>query len=309
MVPVIVNAILNEHQVVVDIVAFVARGDFPRSRLGEKQRGKILASWVTRKMRTIAQFSIRDPDGADSQITEVPEERVGHRNVRHGSTTLQGSEPPPSAGLSATEEEGNFSVLPKMEFDLPDSAYEDSIVEFPPSAPGPGRPSLDIPTNQQGAYLDQHLHHGAPEATQFDPDQTPLAERPAFDYAPYETASSYEGAHQPLSHTVSESTTQAHLSAAVAGDYNTLPSQQRGSGAASTGYVAYNSSHGRQAGASVPGNPSHSDLGHSREPSGSYSERNFSGPGYIREPSMGGGGGGVAGRGSGGLRVANAGPQ
>ena len=50
MVPVIVNAILNEHQLVVDIVAFVGKGDFPRSRLGEKQRGKILASWVTRKM-------------------------------------------------------------------------------------------------------------------------------------------------------------------------------------------------------------------------------------------------------------------
>jgi acyl-CoA synthetase (AMP-forming)/AMP-acid ligase II len=50
IVPVIVNAILNEHQLVVDIIAFIANGDFPRSRLGEKQRGKILASWVTRKM-------------------------------------------------------------------------------------------------------------------------------------------------------------------------------------------------------------------------------------------------------------------
>lgn len=60
--PVIVNAILNEHQIVVDIVAFVGRGDFPRSRLGEKQRGKILAGWVSRKMRTIAQFSIRGGD-------------------------------------------------------------------------------------------------------------------------------------------------------------------------------------------------------------------------------------------------------
>lgn len=62
IVPVIVNAILNEHQIIVDIVAFVAKGDFPRSRLGEKQRGKILASWVTRKMRTLAQFAIRDLD-------------------------------------------------------------------------------------------------------------------------------------------------------------------------------------------------------------------------------------------------------
>lgn len=63
--PVIVNAILNEHQIIVDIVAFVNKGDFPRSRLGEKQRGKILAGWVTRKMRTLAQFAIRDMDPAN----------------------------------------------------------------------------------------------------------------------------------------------------------------------------------------------------------------------------------------------------
>jgi hypothetical protein len=62
IVPVIVNAILNEHQIVVDIVAFVNKGDFPRSRLGEKQRGKILAGWVSRKLRTMAQFSIKDMD-------------------------------------------------------------------------------------------------------------------------------------------------------------------------------------------------------------------------------------------------------
>lgn len=72
MVPVIVNAVLNEHQLVIDIVAFVIKGDFHRSRLGEKQRGKVLAGWVTRKMRTIAQYSIRDPNGSDNQITEEP---------------------------------------------------------------------------------------------------------------------------------------------------------------------------------------------------------------------------------------------
>ncbi|KAK4448632.1 hypothetical protein QBC34DRAFT_439055 [Podospora aff. communis PSN243] len=63
IVPVIVNAILNEHQIIVDIVAFVNKGDFPRSRLNEKQRGKILAGWVSRKMRTMAQFAIKDMDG------------------------------------------------------------------------------------------------------------------------------------------------------------------------------------------------------------------------------------------------------
>lgn len=53
VVPLIVNAVLNEHQVVVDVITFVARGDFPRSRLGEKQRGKILSHWVTRKLYSI----------------------------------------------------------------------------------------------------------------------------------------------------------------------------------------------------------------------------------------------------------------
>ncbi|CAK7215541.1 hypothetical protein SBRCBS47491_002516 [Sporothrix bragantina] len=68
IVPVIVNAILNEHQIIVDIVAFVNRGDFPRSRLGEKQRGKILAGWVSRKMRTMAQFAIRDMASLDDMV-------------------------------------------------------------------------------------------------------------------------------------------------------------------------------------------------------------------------------------------------
>ncbi|EPX74705.1 AMP binding enzyme [Schizosaccharomyces octosporus yFS286] len=59
IVPVIINSILDEHQIVVDTVAFTSRGNFPRSRLREKQRGKILASWVTRRLRTTQIFYIR----------------------------------------------------------------------------------------------------------------------------------------------------------------------------------------------------------------------------------------------------------
>ena len=85
MVPVIVNAILNEHQLVIDIVSFVQKGDFHRSRLGEKQRGKILAGWVTRKMRSIAQYSIRDPNGQDAQmISEEPAPRPSISGSMHG---------------------------------------------------------------------------------------------------------------------------------------------------------------------------------------------------------------------------------
>lgn len=84
LVPVIVDTILGEHQVVADIVAFVSHGDFPRSRLGEKQRGKVLASWVTRKLRTLAQFSIRDMDG-DHPFADVIQHRAS-RSSKPGST-------------------------------------------------------------------------------------------------------------------------------------------------------------------------------------------------------------------------------
>jgi hypothetical protein len=90
MVPVIVNTVLNEHQLVIDIVAFVIKGDFHRSRLGEKQRGKILAGWVTRKMRTIAQYSIRDPNGADNQISEVTEPGGAPGRTSTGTFTRTG---------------------------------------------------------------------------------------------------------------------------------------------------------------------------------------------------------------------------
>lgn len=75
-----------------DIVAFVQHGDFPRSRLGEKQRGKILASWVSRKMQTIAQFGIRDPEVEGSVGTVVPGQTPGRRLSRESTTsTFRGS--------------------------------------------------------------------------------------------------------------------------------------------------------------------------------------------------------------------------
>lgn len=126
IVPVIVNAVLNEHQVIVDIVAFVGKGDFPRSRLGEKQRGKILASWVTRKMETIAQFSIRDADGADSQITEVAEPRSAVGSVRIGSS-LKNVQTIPSAPSRLQD----YSDIINAPSELP-APYESSIVESPP---------------------------------------------------------------------------------------------------------------------------------------------------------------------------------
>lgn len=123
VVPVIVNAILNEHQVVVDIVAFVSQGDFLKSRLGEKQRGKILGAWVTRKLRTIAQFSIRELNGAEPQITEVPGPR--HRGSKTGSA------------LSASAEPANLQIQSESSSTYQQSGSGPSDQEFAPVSTAP----------------------------------------------------------------------------------------------------------------------------------------------------------------------------
>ena len=183
IVPVIINAILNEHQLVADIVAFVAKGDFPRSRLGEKQRGKILASWVTRKMPTMAQFGIRDPDGPDSQITTVTEERSSIRagSVAGGSTTLRDS-----MISNNTLPERGASLGPGV-VELP--AYGSSILDSPPPIVDPNRFELDndiTPTAPPANFSlpapsrDGYFGH-APPLGERDPLKTPLAELPVFE--------------------------------------------------------------------------------------------------------------------------------
>jgi len=169
IVPVIVNAILNEHQLVIDIVAFVSKGDFPRSRLGEKQRGKILASWVTRKMRTIAQFGIRDPDGADSQITEVAEPRSGIGSVRNGS--LMGGqsisrtvESPPATTerqlRPMPQDEKPYAQLPTGISEMP-ADYANSIQESPPIPTDDGDAYQDdgTPTDERSTHFELADHH------------------------------------------------------------------------------------------------------------------------------------------------------
>ena len=151
IVPVIVNAVLNEHQLIVDIVAFVSKGDFPRSRLGEKQRGKILASWVTRKLRTVAQFSIRENDGTDSQVTEVGDPRastiaastIGESSLRHMET-----QSPPAKEHNVQD----YTSLPTGISEMP--AYETSIIESPPLGTT-NEDKDDTPTDTRHMHFDQ----------------------------------------------------------------------------------------------------------------------------------------------------------
>ena len=180
LVPVIVNTVLNEHQLVLDIVAFVALGDFPRSRLGEKQRGKILASWVSRKMRTIAQFSIRDPEAEGSVGTVMPEEAM----TRRGSTQSGrgGARSFRQSGVSNVG--GGGSSL----------RHAESITQMPvmeePGQFAPGQDHLTVQTNP----LEQR-RISSPGLSDFDRanDHTPTNENPnpytlntTLDYSPVE---------------------------------------------------------------------------------------------------------------------------
>lgn len=171
MVPVIVNAILNEHQLVIDIVAFVNKGDFHRSRLGEKQRGKILGGWVMRKMRTIAQYSIRDPHGSDDQITEVAEpgmmpertstgtfNRTGGPESVKGSLrgSLRGSMLSMSTQMQNLQLQTGAQEMPgqyqhQMNFGPPAGVSEMPGQGYPPSIPERAELATDMSMHRDGS--------------------------------------------------------------------------------------------------------------------------------------------------------------
>lgn len=162
IVPVIVNTVLNEHQLVLDIVAFVSKGDFPRSRLGEKQRGKILASWVSRKMQTIAQFSIRDPDAEGSVGTAVPEE-MGRRSSAQSGL----------ANTRARHSQGSFKRAPGTAGSS--LRHVESVSQMPIDDERPPAPTL--PLHIEPREYDEDFE--AQESSHKDRnDETPTNERP-----------------------------------------------------------------------------------------------------------------------------------
>ena len=210
LVPVIVDAILMEHQVIADIVAFVSHGDFPRSRLGEKQRGKVLASWVTRKLRTIAQFSIRDLEGSDNPFGETPHHRLS-RVSKPGSTmgtSIRQStmnpdmEPAPRSPAGVTLEEtihpsasypaeGTGSMRHELE-----TATDNSVKSTPVPEPTPGVPHIKEPQSATivTEFDDHHydtLDHpeGAPDANRNF--------RFSFETAPEPQSQGYPGGERP----------------------------------------------------------------------------------------------------------------
>lgn len=193
LVPVIVDTILGEHQVVADIVAFVSHGDFPRSRLGEKQRGKVLASWVTRKLRTVAQFSIRDLDEDHPFLMQhrasrssKPGSTMGH-SIRQSSIIPDADMPVvPRSPATAVPEERSATLQESYRDMAPvplpelDTRTENFVSSTPVPAPTSAVPHVQEP---QSATLvteddDHHIddHH-------FDDHRFDMAE-PANEHGP-----------------------------------------------------------------------------------------------------------------------------
>jgi hypothetical protein len=210
MVPVIVNAILNEHQLVIDIVTFVSKGDFHRSRLGEKQRGKILAGWVTRKMRTIAQYSIRDPNGAENQIAEEPAGRASTSTFMRGGPgsardsvrastfsfaphmSMQLQSPPPSAQDMAAQ--ANFGTQAEFggqadfgDQGVPQQYHSNSSLGLTIGTAHDGRDTSDMTPTERRRDLLPQVAGGGPM------DYSPLDARGVFD-SPVERIGGYDEA-------------------------------------------------------------------------------------------------------------------
>lgn len=233
IVPVIVNAILNEHQVIVDIIAFVSKGDFPRSRLGEKQRGKILASWVTRKMRTIAQFGIRDADAADSQITEVAEPRSRVGSVVGKGSSLRNVETidaRPMNGRDLQQQEPlmhDYSILPTGVSEMPAAQYESSIIESPPLAANDAEDATETPvdpSNRRSYFQFENSPYNQSQPT----DSSPL-ELPGHSYEqrPGEPATNINDPAGPVFEITPPNAHHTQPARPVLSSRDSLPSQQQ----------------------------------------------------------------------------------
>lgn len=188
LVPVIVNTILNEHQIVADIVAFVNKGDFPRSRLGEKQRGKILASWVTSKMRTMAQFGIRDADAGLSDVTETAEPHQVARSLRNSSIIASSlrrvDSVPRIMELREPEQQqmdGALS-LPTPIAELPTPGYNESMLDSTTLGGGSTTKSDDTPTEPKPGHFE--LSNSPVLRTKEETSTKPPVSRPTSSQRP-----------------------------------------------------------------------------------------------------------------------------
>ncbi|CAK9439986.1 uncharacterized protein LODBEIA_P40860 [Lodderomyces beijingensis] len=71
IVPLIINTVLSKHHLVIDVVAFIKKGEFPISRLGTKQRARIVDAWVQGVIPISASYGVNY--GENSMIKLIKE--------------------------------------------------------------------------------------------------------------------------------------------------------------------------------------------------------------------------------------------
>lgn len=78
LVPLVVNTVFSKHHVIVDIVAFIKKGEFPISRLGTKQRARIVDAWVQGVIPLAVQYGVNY--GENSMIKLIKDIDEATRN-------------------------------------------------------------------------------------------------------------------------------------------------------------------------------------------------------------------------------------
>ncbi|KAI5963208.1 uncharacterized protein KGF55_003000 [Candida pseudojiufengensis] len=77
LVPLIINTVLSKHHLIIDVVAFIKKGEFPISRLGTKQRARIVDAWVQGVIPISASYGVNYGENSmiklikDDPLTEL----------------------------------------------------------------------------------------------------------------------------------------------------------------------------------------------------------------------------------------------
>lgn len=70
LVPIIVNTVLSKHHLIVDVIAFMKKGEFPISRLGTKQRARIVDAWVQGVLPVSASYGVNYGENSLIQLVK-----------------------------------------------------------------------------------------------------------------------------------------------------------------------------------------------------------------------------------------------
>ena len=204
-------------------------------------------------MRTVAQFGIRDPDGADSSITVVPEDRVaGSASSLHHSNTNASSDthgPPPRFSSASDADPARYSAAGSTDPNA--QQYESSIVESPPAPPVPDKMPYDTESTPTaggtGEYFPQTGYAGGYDqgaGASGGGGQDYFAQDPPDPHDPEQTPQPHEqqrfgdyGNHAQMGHGGAQQ------------GYGADPRRDRGEGPT---YVAYHPSRSRE-GSQDPG--------------------------------------------------------